>query len=171
MNNDLIYIAKITKPHGIRGQVKLMSYASSPKDVFNYPILYDENLNEYKLKMLSEVSNNIFIASFNQNTSRNIAEEIAGLKLYISKEMLASVIQENEYYHHDLINLQVLDSNKVLCGIIIEVHNFGAGDIIEIQPVNSKTSIYLPFNNEYIKEISIKEGFLVFSFLDAGIEI
>lgn len=170
MNSDLILIAKITKPHGIRGQVKIMSYASSPRDVFNYPILYDENLKEYKLKMISEIAENMFIGIFNQNTSRNIAEDIAGLKLYITKEMLSKA-EENEFYHHDLIGIEIYDQDKNKIGKIIEIQNFGAGDIIEMQPENGKSSIYLPFINEYIKEINLKEKFLVFDFEAAGIEV
>ena len=97
MDNNLIYIAKITKPHGILGQAKLISHTQPPENIFNYPCLYDKNLKEYILKKDGQ-KDNIFVISFNQNTSRNITEEIVGTELYITKEML-SPAEEDEYYN------------------------------------------------------------------------
>ena len=166
--DKLICIAKITKPHGIRGQAKLMSYAQIPEDIFSYPCLYDKNLKEYKLKMQTQ-TNNMFIVTFNKNTSRNLVEEIAGTELYITKEMLPD-IEENEYYNNDLEGLEVIDPDKKLHGHIVEIHNFGADDVIEMKILNQKDTIFFPFDKEFIKEINIKENHLVFDFLSAGIE-
>jgi 16S rRNA processing protein RimM len=167
MNNNLICIAKITKPHGIRGQAKLISYSEIPEDVFNYPHLYDENLNEYHLKLNSQ-KENMFIVTFNDNKSRNLVEEIAGTKLYITRNMLPSS-QEEEYYHSDLIDLDVLDSAKETRGKLIAIHNFGAGDIIEINHPEYKDTIFLPFNQEFIIKIDIEKKHIIFDFLKAGI--
>ena len=52
MTNNLVYIAKITKPHGIRGQAKLVSYAAIPESIFDYPCLYDKNMNEYMFQII-----------------------------------------------------------------------------------------------------------------------
>ncbi len=169
MNKDLIYIAKITKPHGIRGQAKLISYAQNPEDIFNYPCLYDENLKEYKLKLNGQ-NGNVFVVSFNQNTSRNLVEEIAGTKLYIAKEMLSSTA-EDEYYNNELEGFEILDDKEKLHGHILEMHNFGAGDIIEMRILNKKDTIFLPFNAEFIYKINMAEKFLVFDFTAAGIEL
>jgi 16S rRNA processing protein RimM len=167
MTNNLICIAKITKPHGIRGQAKLMSYAEKPEDVFNYPVLYDEKLNEYQIRLNSQ-SQNMFVITFNNNKSRNLVEEIAGTKLYITREMLPSS-NENEYYHADLVGLQVLDTDKNVKGKILEIHNFGAGDIIEMVIPDAKSTIFLPFEEEFIIEINLEQKFLIFDFNKSGI--
>ena len=169
MANNLVYIAKITKPHGIRGQIKLISYASNPEDIFKYPHLYDDKLNEYKITLHSK-NNNIFIASFNNNNSRNLAEEIAGTKLFITREMMPDA-QAEEYYLTDLEGIRVLDTENQLKGHVLEIHNFGAGDIIEMKLLDKKDTIYLPFESEFIPKISLKDDLIIFDFQKAGITI
>lgn len=168
MDDDLIYIAKITKPHGIRGQAKLISYSQPPENIFNYPCLYDKNLKEYKLKNNGQ-KDNIFVISFNQNTSRNHTEEIIGTELYITKEML-SPTGEDEYYNRDLEGLSVIDKDNKLHGHIIEIHNFGAGDIIEMQTLNKKDTIFLPFDKEFVSYVDLEKKYLLFDFISAGID-
>lgn len=168
MNDNLIYIAKITKPHGIKGQARILSHAQNPEDIFKYSHLCDEKLNKYKLKNHGQ-NNNIFIVSFNDNTSRNLVEELTGTKLYIMREMLAEAA-DDEYYSKDLENLEVFDSNKNLRGFILEIHNFGAGDIFEMKIKDSKDTVFLPFDKKYIMEVNIKNGYLIFDFAGAGIE-
>lgn len=168
MENNLIYIAKITKPHGIRGQAKLISYAAPPENIFNYPCLYDIDLKEYKIKNNGQ-KDNIFVISFNQNTSRNHTEEIVGTELYITKEML-SPAGEDEYYNRYLEGLSVIDKDDKLHGHVLEIHNFGAGDIIEMQILNKKDTIFLPFNKEFISEVNLDKKHLVFDFLGSGID-
>ncbi|MCT4634919.1 MAG: ribosome maturation factor RimM [Rickettsiales bacterium] len=168
MDKSLIYIAKITKPHGIRGQAKVISYASPPENIFNYPCLYDENLKEYKIKNNGQ-KDNVFVISFNHNTSRNHTEEIIGTELYITKEML-SPTKEDEYYNRDLEGLSIIDQDNKIHGHIIEIHNFGAGDIIEMQILDKKDTIFLPFNKEFISEVNLDKKHLVFDFLGSGID-
>lgn len=167
MDNDLVYIAKITKPHGIRGQAKVISFAQPPENIFNYPCLYDKNLKEYKLKNNGQ-KDNVFVISFNNNTSRNHTEEIIGIELYITKEML-SPTREDEYYNRDLEGLSIIDQDNKIHGHIIEIHNFGAGDIIEMQILDKKDTIFLPFNKEFIHEVNLDKKHLVFDFLGSGI--
>ena len=168
MNSNLICLAKITKPHGIRGQVKLISYTEDPKAIFNYPHLYDEKMNIYTLKFNSQ-NLNMFVVNFNKNISRNIAEEVAGTNLYITREMLPNS-NENEYYHADLKDILVLDSEQNIAGHIIEIHNFGADDVIEMKILDSKETIFLPFNQEFILELNLEKRSLVFDFANSGIE-
>ncbi len=167
MTNNLICIAKITKPHGIIGQAKLISYADPPENIFNYPCLYDENLNEYKLKMNAKTGS-MFIVTFNKNSSRNLVEEIAGTNLYITREMLPKT-EDNEYYNRDLEGLEVLNTDKKLCGHILEIRNFGADDIIEMSLIDKKDTIFLPFDWTFIIEINLDKKYMIYDFVNAGI--
>lgn len=168
MNNEsLIYIAKITKPHGVRGQAKLISYADVPENIFTYPCLYDEKLNEYKIKSYSQ-NGNMFIISFNNNSSRNVVEEIAGLKLYITRDMMPKLLEEDVYYA-DLEGLDIFDNSLINRGYIVQIHNFGAGDLIEMKYLDKNDTVFLPFEAEFIIEINIKKRLFIFDFNKAGI--
>jgi 16S rRNA processing protein RimM len=162
MTNNLIFIAQITKPHGIKGDAKLFSHTENPKDVFTYPDIYDENMTKYNLKYKAG-KENPFIISVNGSDSRNFIEEIAGLKLYITKDMLPYP-KENEYYHMDLKDIEVLDVNNKSYGRIIDVHNFGAGDIIEVKSPDLKDTVYLPFSKEFVIETNIEKKSMIFNF-------
>lgn len=167
MQKKLIKIAKVSKAHGIKGQVKLISYASKPDDIFKYN-LYDEALNPYEVRLYSHVHSNVFIASINNNISRNFAEEIAGLDLYITKDTLPQS-SKDEFYIHDLIGLKILDPENNLRGKVLHIHNFGAGDIIEMEIVNTNKTTYLPFDKDFIKEINLNNEFIIFNFKDLGL--
>jgi 16S rRNA processing protein RimM len=165
MNSNLICIAKITKPHGIRGQAKLISYADTPYDIFEYECLYDQDLNKYKIHCESKLNDSFFIVRVNNINSRNEIEEIAGINLYITKDML-SLTKEDEYYYEDLIGLQVFDSDNILQGHVVAVHNFGAGDLIEISIKN--TSMFLPFNKDFVIKVDLISKSIIFDFQAIG---
>ena len=168
MNKNLICIAKITKPHGVMGDAKLMSYAENPEDVFTYPCVYDEKMTEYKLKRRSGL-NNMFVVKLNNNNSRNLIEELAGIHLYITRDMLAPSTEIDQYYHTDLVGLEILDQDNKLYGKIIEVRDFGGGDILEVSIIDKKDTTFIPFLDEFIIEVNMEKKYLIFDFVKAGI--
>ena len=109
-----------------------------------------------------------FVISFNNNNSRNLVEEISGLKLYITRDMMPK-LSEEDVYHADLEGMDVLDSHLIKRGDIIRIHNFGAGDIVEMRNVDKNDTIFLPFEGEFIIEINMKTRLFVFDFDKAGI--
>lgn len=179
MNNTMICIAIITKPHGIMGEAKLVSYTNKLEDIFGYSHLFDENKNQYKIIKRAENSG-VFIVRISKAsvdsedkkyikiTSRNEIETLAGQKLYITKEML-SPTKEGEFYFEDLRDIEVKDQNKNLYGHIVEVRNFGAGDILVVKRPDHKDDVFLPFIQEFIIEINTEKKYLIFDFLTAGL--
>lgn len=163
---NLICIAKITKPHGVKGQAKLISYCKKPEDIFNYSMLYDSQGNEIKIELYGR-KGNLFIVNFIPIINRTQVESLAGTHLYINKNMLPSLL-EDEYYNNDLEGLKVLNTDMQHLGNIVAVHNFGAGDIIEIRYLEKKDNFFLPFNKEFIKEINLYKGFMVYDFISVS---
>jgi 16S rRNA processing protein RimM len=83
-------------------------------------------------------------------------EEIAGTKLYITKEMLSEAAEE-EYYNSDLEGFKILDDKEKLHGHILEMHNFGAGDIIEMRILDKKDTIFNDTMKNSIKSLEQEE--------------
>jgi 16S rRNA processing protein RimM len=179
MTDNLICIAVITKPHGIQGEAKLISYADKPENIFNYSHFYDESLNQYKIKKRA-VNSNVFIVriskaqsetepkEYNKITSRNEIEDLAGQNLYITKSML-SPIKENEYYFEDLKDVEIKDQDNKLYGHVIEMRNFGGGDLLIVKRPDHKETIYLPFLKEFIIEVNLEQKYLIFDFVTSGL--
>jgi 16S rRNA processing protein RimM len=107
------------------------------------------------------------VATLKGISTRDEAERLNGLELYVAREKLPATV-EDEYYHADLIGLAAVTSADEPLGRVIAVHNFGAGDIIEIAPPHGST-LLLPFTNTVVPTVDLAGGRVVIE-LPAEIE-
>jgi 16S rRNA processing protein RimM len=96
------------------------------------------------------------VATLKGVTTRNEAERLNGLELYVAREKLPAT-EDDEYYHADLIGLAAVATGGEPLGKVIAIHNFGAGDIIEIAPPGGATML-LPFTNAVVPTVDIAGG-------------
>ena len=96
------------------------------------------------------------VATLKGVTTRNDAEHLNGLELYVAREKLPAT-DDDEYYHADLIGLAAQTTRGEPLGRVIAIHNFGAGDIIEIAPA-SGASMLLPFSNAVVPTVDLAGG-------------
>ena len=93
-------------------------------------------------------------------TSKEAADALRGLELYARREAFAAPEDEDEFYLADLIGLAVRHVDGVALGAVRAVHNFGAGDLLEIAPPQG-ASYYLPFTRAAVPEVRLAEGVIV----------
>lgn len=135
----MILLAVIVAAHGIQGAVKLKAFCQDPTNIFNYGPLRDEAGKEFKLKLVRVLSEESLIVNVNGIHDRNQAESLRGTKLYIDRHQLPTLV-EDEFYHNDLIGLKVQDLEGAMVGHVRAVHNYGAGDFLEI--MDDESHIY-----------------------------
>jgi 16S rRNA processing protein RimM len=99
------------------------------------------------------------VATLKGVTTRNEAERLNGLELYVAREKLPAT-DDDEYYHADLIGLAAVTAADEPLGKVVAIHNFGAGDIIEIAPPKGATML-LPFTNAVVPTVDIPGGRVV----------
>jgi len=94
--------------------------------------------------------------------TRDEAEALKGLKLYIARDNLPELEEEDSFYHDDITGLSVRDAAGNFFGVVTAIYNFGAGDLLEVT-VNGDdpAPILYPFRDEFVPEVNIKEGFVV----------
>ena len=92
-------------------------------------------------------------------TNRDEAERLNGIELYIARDALPDA-DDGEYYHADLIGLAAIDPQGTSVGTVTAIHNFGAGDIIEVAP-KSGPSLLLPFTNAVVPTVDLAAGHVV----------
>jgi 16S rRNA processing protein RimM len=154
-----ICVARIGAPHGVRGAVKLWTFTEDPLAVKAYgPLLSKDGARSFELAQLRAAKDHL-VATFKGVTTRGEAERLNGLELYIAREKLPAT-EEDEYYHADLIGLAAVTTGGEPLGRVVAIHNFGAGDIIEISPSNGPT-IMLPFSNAVVPRIDLAAGRVV----------
>lgn len=153
MSEKLLF-AKIIGVHGIKGFVKIQSFANSPESLFQYGPLSNEKGDQTYVLTLKNYKKNIAIVEIKGITNRNDAEALKGVKLYLDAALLPDT-EEDEYYHKDLKGLDVFDPEENHIGKVIAVVNYGAGDILELDLFGKKSEM-IPFDRQYVLEIDLK---------------
>jgi 16S rRNA processing protein RimM len=154
-----ICIARIGAAHGVRGAVKLWTFTEDPLAVKAYgPLMTKDGARSFEVASAREAKGHL-VATLKGVGSREDAERLNGIELYIARDKLPAT-DENEYYHADLIGLAAVTSANEPLGRVIAIHNFGAGDIIEIAPPHGATML-LPFTNAVVPSVDIKSGRVV----------
>jgi 16S rRNA processing protein RimM len=154
-----ICIARIGAPHGVRGAVKLWTFTEDPLAVKAYgPLVTKDGTRQFEVTHAREAKGHL-VATLKGVTSRDEAERLNGIELYIARKKLPAT-GEDEYYHADLIGLAAVTPANEPLGRVIAIHNFGAGDIIEIAPPRGATML-LPFTNAVVPSVDLAGGRVV----------
>ena len=162
-----ICVARIGAAHGVRGAVKLWTFTEDPLAVKAYgPLLTKDGARQFELTSAREAKGHL-VATLKGVATREEAERLNGIELYIAREKLPDT-DEDEYYHADLIGLAAVNAAGEPLGRVVAIHNFGAGDIIEIAPPSGPTML-LPFTNAVVPSVDLASGRVVIE-LPAEIE-
>jgi 16S rRNA processing protein RimM len=126
---SLILLGRITGAHGIRGAVKLKSFAAKPADIASYgPLATADGRTVEILKL--KPANDEFIADLKDVRDRSAAEALKGVELFIARDKLP-VVKDKEFYLADLIGKDVVHDNAPM-GKVASIENYGAGDLMEL---------------------------------------
>jgi 16S rRNA processing protein RimM len=127
-----ILIGKIVAPQGIRGEVRVQSFAEKNTD-FKKLAVFSNRFDSADFKFVRVVPNaNVVIAKINGINDRNAAETLRGTELFIERNALPDLQSDNEFYQADLIGFGVVRDNKNI-GTVACFQNYGAGDIVELE--------------------------------------
>src|SRR3954468_17019200 len=159
MSASQICVARIGAAHGVRGAVKLWTFTEDPLAVKRYgPLATKDGARQFEVTSAREAKGHL-VAALTGIATREDAERLNGLELYIAREKLPAP-SEDEYYHPDLIGLAAGTPADEPLGRVIAIHNFGAGDIIEIAPPHGPTML-LPFTNAVVPTVDLARGRVV----------
>jgi 16S rRNA processing protein RimM len=162
-----ICIARIGAAHGVRGQVKLWTFTEDPLAVMQYGSLATKDgARSFEIATAREAKGHL-VATLKGVATREEAERLNGIELYVARAKLPAT-DDDEYYHTDLIGLVAVNAAGEPLGRVLAIHNFGAGDIIEIAPPHSATML-LPFTNAVVPTVDLAGGRVVIE-LPAEIE-
>jgi 16S rRNA processing protein RimM len=155
-----VCIAKIGAPHGVRGEVRLWPYAQDPLALADYgPLESADGRQRFDIAALRPAKDHL-VARFKGIDTRDAAEKLNGLELYVPRARLPAT-EAGEYYHADLIGLTALSPQGETLGRIVAVHNYGAGDILEFTPADGRASMLLPFSDAVAPSVDVHGGTIV----------
>src|SRR5262245_30044034 len=154
LSSDRICIAKFGAAHGVRGEIRLWPFTEDPHAVASYGALESKDRKRQFIIEATRAAKDHLVARIKGIDTRDAAESLNGIELYVAREKLPET-EKDEFYHADLVGLAVVTPLGESLGRIIAVHNFGAGDIIEIAPANGGDTHLLPFTNAVVPTVDL----------------
>ena len=154
-----VCVGAVAGAHGVRGAVKVKSFTANPEDVARYGPLEDESGERRFTLRLTGAGKGVMIGHLSGITDRNQAEAARGLRLYLPRAALPPT-EEDEYYHADLIGLDAMLADGTPLGPVRAVHDFGAGDTLEIVR-NEGPPLMIPFTRTVVPSVDLDAGRLV----------
>ena len=154
----LICLVEITGPHGLKGEVRVRSFAETPSMLGAYGPLRDKAGRRFKVRSARPASK-VLVVRFDGVDDREAAESLKGTKLYVERSRLPEP-EPGEFYHADLIGLAVERSGGEPLGTVTAVQNFGAGDLLEVALADGGTEL-IPFISDYVPDVDLAAGRVV----------
>ncbi|MBV8736848.1 MAG: 16S rRNA processing protein RimM [Alphaproteobacteria bacterium] len=154
-----VCVGIITGPHGVTGAVRIKSFTERPEDIVAYGPLIDESgTRRFELRLIG-AAKGVLIARLPGIDDRNRAEALRGLRLFLPRAALPTPEPE-EYYHADLIGLAAELADGTPIGRVRAVHDFGAGDTLEIERQGAPPAM-VPFTRAIVPIVEIEAGRLI----------
>jgi 16S rRNA processing protein RimM len=158
---DRIRVARIGAAHGIRGEVKLWSFTEDPLAVANYgPLETEDGARRFEIET-ARPAKDFLVARIAVIGDRDAAEKLRNTDLFVPRDRLPPIEEDDTFYHADLVGLAAVNEDGSALGTITAIHNFGAGDLIEIAPTAGGEPLLLPFNETTVPTIDLKAGRMV----------
>jgi 16S rRNA processing protein RimM len=155
----MVCVGVVTGPHGVTGAVRIKSFTARPEDVAAYGPLGDQSGTRWLELRLLGAAKGVVIGRFSGVDDRNRAEALRGLRLYLPRTVLPPP-EEEEYYHADLMGLEAVLMDGVRLGRVRAIHDFGAGDTLEIERQDG-APIIVPFTRTVVPVIDLESGRIV----------
>lgn len=163
-----IQMAVIGAPHGIKGELRVKTFTGDPLALADYGPLYDEAGARYDVVDIRPAKN-VVVVRFRQVNDRASAEALNGTVLYVDRSVLPDDLEEDQFYHADLIDLPVRDEHGQVLGHVSAFHDFGGGDIMEVVLGSGKT-VLVPFNRDAVPTVDLQNGVVGIDRLAAGLD-
>ncbi len=161
-NADLISIARISSPHGIKGALNVRPYGSDHSFLsYSHFFIPTENreFQEYRVVSSRLKKPGSIILVLAGVDDRNRAEELAGSEIYIKRDMLPEP-DEDEDYWQDLIGLRVVTQDGSAVGVIKNILETAGHDIYVVRSENGK-EILIPAVKDIVRDVHLEEGVCV----------
>ena len=156
MRDDLIQVGRVAGAFGVRGELRLTSFTADPLALIDYRHLLREDGTAALTVTSGRAAKGSVVVWTAEVQTRDQAEGLRGLKLYIRRAGLPPP-DEDEFYVTDLIGLSVETADGEPLGLVKAIQDFGAGNLLEIQPPAGATW-YLPFTRAAVPEVRIADG-------------
>jgi 16S rRNA processing protein RimM len=151
--DNLVLLGVIGAPHGIKGEVRIKAFTGDPLAIADYGPLLDERGRRFEIAE-ARAAKEVVVARIKGVTSREGAESLAGVQLFVERDKLPETEDEDEFLQADLVGCAVVGSDGTVLGTVTTVANYGAGDLLDIKLPDGR-SVLMPFTRAFAPRIDI----------------
>lgn len=163
--SDLVVIAAIAGAHGVRGNVRVRSFTAEPEDCFSYGPLLDKAGHTLLEARQYHPAKGHFVVTPEAPKQKEEWDSLKGTLLHVPAAALPDA-DEEEFYIRELVGLSVFGGGSNPIGKIKAVHDFGAGDILEIDLSDEPKPVMVPFTREDVPVVDVAAGRVVVATFD-----
>ncbi|MDG4649514.1 ribosome maturation factor RimM [Roseibacterium sp. SDUM158017] len=151
---ERVCVGAISGAFGVRGEVRLKSFCAIAEDIATYgPLTTEDGARSFDVRLTGLVKGGL-AARLSGVSTKEEADALRGTRLYAPRDALPT-LPDDEFYHADLIGLEVHDTGGALLGKVAAVLNHGAGDILEVRGPGLDGSALVPFTLEIVPTVDL----------------
>lgn len=159
-DENRICVGALGGAFGVQGEVRLKSFTATPEDIADYsPLTSEDGQRSFEITLTGQLKNG-FSARLTGVNSKEAADALRGTRLYAERDQLPH-LPDDEYYHADLIGLEVYDTGGAHLGQVKTVLNHGASDILEVQVPGTSATVLLPFTLLAVPTVDLAAGRII----------
>lgn len=153
---ERVRVARIGAAHGVRGEVKLWAFTEDPANVADYgPLETEDGTRRFEIETLRAAKDHL-VVRLKGVADRNAAEALRNLDLFVARDKLPPIDEDDTWYYADLVGMAAITPEGVTLGSVTAIHNFGAGDLLEITTTAGGDPLLLPFTELAAPKIDMK---------------
>ena len=160
MEERRVCVGAIAGAFGVRGEVRLKSFCAHPEDVAAYgPLWSEDGARRFEVSVTGQIKNGL-AARLSGVATKEQADALRGVRLFAPREALPG-LPDDEYYHADLIGLEVTDTGGTVLGRVKSVLNHGATDLLEVHGPGLTATVLVPFTRDIVPTVDLAAGRIV----------
>lgn len=158
--SDKVCVGAIAGAFGVRGEVRLKSFTAIPEAIASYaPLETEDGGHSFTVKITRQIKNGL-AARLSGVATKEAADALRGTQLFVPRDRLPS-LPDDEFYHADLIGLEVFDTGGAALGKVLSVINNGADDLLELSAPGQKQTVLLPFTKAVVPTVDLTQRRIV----------
>ena len=158
--SELICVGVLAGSFGVQGEVRLKSYCAEPTAIADYaPLMLEDGTGSFHVTLTRPIKNG-FAARVSGIDTKEEADARKGLRLFAPRDRLPA-LPDDEFYHADLIGLDVVDTGGTSLGKVKAIMDHGAGDLLELIVPGRSATVLLPFTRDAVPTVDLETGRIV----------
>ena len=154
-----VALGVVAGAHGVRGLLRVRSYTAVPEDVVAYGPVETPDGRQLALRIVGR-GKGVLLVEAGGVADRDAADALKGAELLVDRAVLPPTEAE-EFYHTDLVGLRAEMADGTAIGLVVAVHDFGAGDLLEIRIEGTRRTELLRFDRQTVPEADTAGGRVV----------